>query len=60
MNYLSQQVSEDNSYNGKYFALGNDLTYDRSIENNFIPKGITGFVIDFGEDDEEATGIHNS
>ena len=44
MNYLSQQVSEGNTYDGKHFALGNDLTYDRSIENNFEPIGVLEYM----------------
>ena len=45
----------------KQVSLGACRAYFRIGENNAVnAKGITGFVIDFGEDDEEATAIHNA
>ena len=42
-------------------SLGACRAYFKIGENNAVnAKGITGFVIDFGENDEEATAIHNA
>lgn len=35
MNHLAEEVNNGNTYENKHFALGADLEYDRSVENNF-------------------------
>ena len=39
LNHLSEEVNNGNTYEDKHFALGADLEYDRSVENNFTPIG---------------------
>ena len=39
MNHLAEEVYNGNTYENKHFALGVDLEYDRSVENNFEPIG---------------------
>ena len=39
MNHLAEEVNNGNTYENKHFALGKDLEYDRSVENNFEPIG---------------------
>ena len=39
LNLLSERVNADNTYEGKYFRLGNNITYDKTKENNFTPIG---------------------
>ena len=39
MNHLAEEVNNGNTYENKHFALGADLEYDRSVENNFTPIG---------------------
>ena len=39
LNHLAEEVNNGNTYENKHFALGVDLEYDRSVENNFTPIG---------------------
>ena len=39
MSHLAEEVNNGNTYENKHFALGKDLDYDRSVENNFEPIG---------------------
>ena len=39
MSHLAEEVNNGNTYEGKHFALGADLEYDRTVENNFEPVG---------------------
>ena len=39
MSHLAEEVNNGNTYENKHFALGVDLEYDRSVENNFEPIG---------------------
>ena len=39
MSHLAEEVNNGNTYENKHFALGADLEYDRSVENNFTPIG---------------------
>lgn len=39
MNHLAEEVNNGNTYENKHFALGKDLKYDRTVENNFEPIG---------------------
>ena len=39
MNTLATRVNSGNSYEGKYFKLGADITYDKDAENNYTAIG---------------------
>ena len=42
LDLLSHRVNAGNTYQGKYFKLGADITYDKNTENNFTPIGKSG------------------
>ena len=43
LNLLAKKVNGDgytaNNFSGKYFELGDDIAYDKTVENNFTPIG---------------------
>ena len=39
LDQLASRVNSVNDYDGKYFALGADITYDKTKENNYTPIG---------------------
>ena len=39
LNKLASDVNDGNKYDGKYFELGADITYNKTKENNFTPIG---------------------
>ena len=39
LDLLSQKVNAGNKYSGTYFELGDDLTYDKTVTNNFTSIG---------------------
>ena len=43
LDQLASRVNSGNDYDGKYFALGADITYDKTKENNYTPIGNGSF-----------------
>lgn len=39
LDLLAQSVNAENTYEGKYFKLGDNIAYDKDKENNFTPIG---------------------
>ena len=39
LDLLAQKVNAGNGYSGKFFKLGADIEYDKTVENNFTPIG---------------------
>lgn len=39
LDLLSQKVNAGTNYSGKYFELGDNIAYDKTVENNFTPIG---------------------
>ena len=39
MNKLAREVNNGTTYSGKYFELGANITYDKTVENNYTPIG---------------------
>ena len=39
MDKLASEVNGGNDYDGTYFVLGADITYDKTLENNYTPIG---------------------
>ena len=41
MDKLARDVNSGTAYDGKFFELGADITYDKTVENNYTPIGDT-------------------
>ena len=39
MNRLAREVNNGTTYSGKYFELGANITYGKTVENNYTPVG---------------------
>lgn len=59
--YLALKVNGGiDTYNGKFFKLGDDITYDKTVENNFTPIGKLnkGFYGSFDGQGHTISGIN--